>query len=147
VRLIGRVFVILFAVLCGSFAGGLLVAIALLLPEVGALSLHPAEQGMLAVFATFGFVFLSAHALVPALLVIIAAEAFSVRSVLFYAVAGGLLGAVLLLGADSLNMRELSADTSARRELEIMAAAGIVAGFVYWAIAGRKAGMWRERRP
>jgi hypothetical protein len=25
-----------------------------------------------------------------------------------------------------------------------MAAAGIVAGVVYWAIAGRKAGMWRE---
>jgi hypothetical protein len=34
----------------------------------------------------------------------------------------------------------------ARRELEIMAAAGIVAGFVYWAIAGRNAGRWRERR-
>jgi hypothetical protein len=31
-----------------------------------------------------------------------------------------------------------------RRELEVMTGAGIVAGLVYWAIAGRRAGMWRD---
>jgi hypothetical protein len=31
-----------------------------------------------------------------------------------------------------------------RRHLEIMMGAGVVAGAVYWLIAGRKAGMWRE---
>jgi hypothetical protein len=31
------------------------------------------------------------------------------------------------------------------REIEIAAAAGAVFGLVYWAIAGRKAGRWRER--
>jgi hypothetical protein len=30
------------------------------------------------------------------------------------------------------------------RGVEIMAAAGIVAGFVYWALAGRNAGAWRK---
>jgi hypothetical protein len=30
--------------------------------------------------------------------------------------------------------------------VEIAAAAGAVFGLVYWAIAGRKAGRWRERR-
>src|SRR5207253_11509622 len=36
-----------------------------------------------------------------------------------------------------------------RRHLEIMTGAGIVAGLVYWMIAGRNAGAWREppRRP
>ncbi len=144
--LIGRVFVILFALLCGSFAGGVLVAIAFLVPEVGALDLPPLGHGAVAVFATFGFVFISAYALLPALLVIIAAEAFAIRSVLFYAVAGGLLGAILILNSDGWDWRAIQIDGGARRELEIMAAAGIVAGFVYWAIAGRKAGRWREVR-
>jgi hypothetical protein len=35
-----------------------------------------------------------------------------------------------------------------RRHLEIMTGAGIVAGLIYWMIAGRSAGAWREpRRP
>jgi hypothetical protein len=41
----------------------------------------------------------------------------------------------------------LSVDGFARRELEIMAAAGIVAGLVYWGIAGRRAGAWRAPPP
>ncbi len=31
-----------------------------------------------------------------------------------------------------------------RREVEIMAGAGIIAGLVYWLIAGRNAGEWRK---
>jgi hypothetical protein len=31
-----------------------------------------------------------------------------------------------------------------RRHLEIMTGAGVVAGFVYWLIAGRNAGAWRK---
>jgi hypothetical protein len=31
-----------------------------------------------------------------------------------------------------------------RRHMEIMTGAGIVAGLVYWMIAGRTAGAWRE---
>lgn len=143
---IGRVFVVSFALLCGSFAGGLLVAFAFLVPEVGALALQPMEQGALAIFATFGFVFISAYAVLPALLVVIAAEAFSIRSMLFYTITGGMLGAVLILSTDGWDLRAIQIDGGARRELEIMTAAGIVAGFVYWAIAGRKAAMWREAR-
>jgi hypothetical protein len=37
-------------------------------------------------------------------------------------------------------------DGIVRRELEIMTGAGIVAGMVYWIIAGRNAGAWREPR-
>jgi hypothetical protein len=40
-------------------------------------------------------------------------------------------------------------DGIVRRHLEIMTGAGIVAGLVYWMIAGRNAGAWRTppRRP
>jgi len=31
--------------------------------------------------------------------------------------------------------------------LQLAAAAGIVGGIVYWLIAGRNAGRWREPRP
>jgi hypothetical protein len=35
-------------------------------------------------------------------------------------------------------------DGIVRRHLEIMTGAGIVAGLLYWMIAGRNAGAWRE---
>ena len=38
-------------------------------------------------------------------------------------------------------------DGIVRRHLEIMTGAGIVAGLIYWMIAGRTAGAWREPRP
>jgi len=38
----------------------------------------------------------------------------------------------------------MSMVSGVRREVEIMAGAGIVAGLVYWLIAGRNAGAWRE---
>jgi hypothetical protein len=42
----------------------------------------------------------------------------------------------------------LQFDGIVHRHLEIMTGAGIVAGLVYWMIAGRNAGAWREpQRP
>ena len=38
----------------------------------------------------------------------------------------------------------LHSDGIVRRHLKIMAGAGIVAGLIYWMIAGRTAGAWRE---
>ena len=38
-------------------------------------------------------------------------------------------------------------DGIVRRHLEIMTGAGIVGGLIYWMIAGRNAGAWREPRP
>ena len=37
-------------------------------------------------------------------------------------------------------------DGIVRRHLEIMTGAGIVAGLIYWMIAGRNAGAWRVPR-
>ncbi len=142
--LLGRLIVILFACLLASFTAGLVVSLAILIPMVGDLALGPFGEGTFGVLVAFGAIFVSAYALVPVLLVIVCTEAFSIRALLFYAIAGGLLGAVLYLNFSGWDGRAFTAGGFARRELEIMAAAGIAAGLVYWAIAGRNAGKWRE---
>jgi hypothetical protein len=147
VALLGRILVILFACLLASFAAGLVVSLAVLIPMLGDLALAPFERDAFGVVVTFGAIFVSAYALAPLLLVIVCAEAFSIRSLLFYALAGGLLGAVLYFNFSGWSGRAFTTGGFARRELEIMAAAGIVAGLVYWAIAGRKAGKWRKPSP
>ncbi len=146
-RLLGRVFVILFACVLASLVAGLVVTFAVLLPEWSDLPLGPFEHGVFGIVWAFGIIFVSAYALMPALLVIVAAEAFSIRAALFYALAGALLGAVLYFNFGGWEPSAVFVHGFARRELEIMAAAGIVAGFVYWALAGRNAGKWRERAP
>ncbi len=142
---VGRSFVILFACFLASFAAGVVVTLAVVLPDLSDLVLGPFEQGAFGLMVGFGALFVSVYAFVPVLLVIVAAEAFSIRAVLFYATAGALLGCVLYLNLDGWNWGAVSVQGFARREIEVMAAAGIVAGFVYWALAGRNAGKWRER--
>ena len=70
------------------------------------------------------------------------AEAFAIRSVLYYAATGAAVTSLLYFSATGWSTLALAVDGFARRELEIIAAAGIVAGLVYWAIAGRHAGRW-----
>jgi hypothetical protein len=147
VALLGRILVILFACLLASLAAGLVVSLAVLIPMVGDLALGPYGESVLGVVVTFGALFVSAYALAPLLLVIVCAEAFAIRALLFYALGGALMGAVLYFNYSGWSGRAFTAGGFARRELEVMAAAGIVAGLVYWAIAGRTAGKWREAPP
>ena len=81
--------------------------------------------------------------MLPAMLIIALAEGFRLRSVLFYALAGAALALGLSYGWDLRLLRNPDDDLGAHGA-EIMAAAGIVAGFVYWALAGRNAGAWRK---
>jgi hypothetical protein len=63
---------------------------------------------------------------------------------LTYAVGGGLVGLACYLGLVPFDPATLTFDGIVRRHLEIMTGAGIVAGVVYWMIAGHNAGAWRE---
>ena len=74
-------------------------------------------------------------------------EAFYIRSVLAYAVGGAIVGAACYLGLIPFDPETLRFDGIVRRHLEIMTGAGIVAGLIYWMIAGRSAGAWREPPP
>lgn len=76
-------------------------------------------------------------AVLPAFLAIAVGEAFAWRSLLYYFLAGGLIA----LLADQ--MSDLVVETSFHgQRTVIMLASGFVGGFVYWAIAGRRAGDW-----
>jgi hypothetical protein len=81
--------------------------------------------------------FIWGMALVPALLVIVLAEGFALRSSVLYAVLGGALALALCFGLDFAG--HIAAPDLAR-EREVLAAAGIAGGLVYWLFAGRKAG-------
>lgn len=76
-------------------------------------------------------------AILPAVLAIALAEAFAWRSVLYYFLVGG----VIALIADQMSDLVVAPGFPSQR-LVIMLAAGFVGGFVYWAIAGQRAGDW-----
>jgi hypothetical protein len=142
--LIGRLFVILFAFLAACLVAGMIVIGAVLFPEFtdfGIGNIDPAVN----VVIGLGFIFISGFALLPALLVAAITEAFYIRSVLAYAVGGALVGVACYLGLIPFDPDTMRFDGIVRRHLEIMTGAGIVAGLIYWMIAGRNAGAWRER--
>jgi len=70
----------------------------------------------------------------PALIVIVAAELLSWRSVLAYLVAGGVAGLSAYLLADS------TAGAVSDTDAQLSMTAGIIGGLAYWLIAGRTAG-------
>src|SRR3981189_1042392 len=142
--LIGRLFVILFGFLFACLAAGMIVVGAVLYPEVSDLGTGPIDQNAINVVLGFGFIFLSGFALLPALIVVLITEAFYVRGVLTYAVGGAIVGCACYLGLVPFDPATLQFDGIVRRHLEIMTGAGIVPGLVYWLVAGRSAGAWRE---
>lgn len=142
--LIGRLIVVLLAFLAASLVAGMIVVIAVLFPELSDLG-DEIDQTSLNIMFGFGFIFISGFALLPAAIVVAITEAFYIRSALAYAVGGALVGLACYLGLVPFDTESLRFDGIVRRHLEIMTGAGIVAGLVYWLIAGRNAGAWRER--
>jgi hypothetical protein len=142
--LIGRLFVILFAFLAACLVAGMIVIGAVLFPEFTDLGIGNIDPAVNVVIG-LGFIFISGFALLPALLVAAITEAFYIRSVLAYAVGGALVGVACYLGLIPFDPDTMRFDGIVRRHLEIMTGAGIVAGLIYWMIAGRSAGAWRER--
>jgi hypothetical protein len=140
--LIVRMLVVLAAFLVASLVAAFVITFGILMDWQEIVSITGFSPGWFAV-AFFGLI-MSAKGLVAAMLVIVLTEALRLRSPLFYAAAGG-IGLVTLYYGLGLAERGPGTDVLVGRELEIMAGAGIAAGFVYWAIAGRNAGAWREQ--
>jgi hypothetical protein len=100
----------------------------------------PAPAGLVIVVVVAAII--GVIAALPAALIIVIAEAFGWRSVLFYAVLGGALALILSFGLDVPKKIDQS-DGFFLHELQLLAAAGIAGGFVYWLFAGRRAGSWK----
>ena len=140
--LVTRVLVVLLALMLASIVASFVITFAMLMEWEQILAMTGTTAGWLTV--AFFSLIVSAKGLLPAMLVITLAEGLRLRSALFYAAAGG-LGLVALYFGLGMADRGPGGGVLVGRDLEIMAGAGIAAGFVYWAIAGRRAGCWREQ--
>ena len=142
--LIGRLFVILFGFLAACMVAGMIVVVAVLFPEFSDLGTRPLDSNAFNIVLGFGFIFISGFALLPAMIVVLVTEAFYIRSALAYEIGGGVVGLACYLGLVPFDTESFRFEGIIRRHLEIMTGAGIVAGLVYWMIAGRNAGAWRQ---
>jgi hypothetical protein len=148
-RFIGRIFVIFFAFLIASMAVGVTMAIGVLGYDWPAFDGAPIERGWFWGVAAVGSSVAGAVAFLPLFLLVVLAETFRLRSVLFYALTGVAMGLFIYYGSGLGNPHEESIDHAGplTRGLELAIAAGAVFGLTYWLIAGRKAGAWRSRGP
>jgi len=140
--LIGRLFAIFFGFLAACFVAGAVILYALLFPEMDMQSLE-VDSGVVNLVLGFGFIRLSGFALLPALIAVLITEAFSIRHILAYAVAGGIAGLLCYLAFIPFDTVTMTFEGIVRRHLEVMVGSGILGGVVYWMIAGRNAGAWR----
>jgi len=147
--LLGRIVVIIFALIVSSIAVGMAIAVGLLGPQWHVFSGDAGERVTFWGVALVGSVLTGAVGLLPLIIVIALAEAFRVRSILVNTAAGA---ALLVAGYYSSGIAQPSYEESIDsppppipQQVQLAAAAGAVGGFVYWFIAGRNAGRWRDR--
>jgi hypothetical protein len=146
-HLLGRIVVILFALWLATMAAGMVWSVGLL----GPLSAS-ADTGERLVFWGAAFIASGLTATIlflPALIAVVLAEAFAVRSFVFNVAGSILLALIAYQAAGFGHTYEESIDHPPPllpHDLHVAVAAGIVFGVVYWLIAGRKAGRWREPR-
>lgn len=140
---IGRLFLIFFAYVLACVAASAVFTFGTLNPhwdDVVATGLPPAAVWAI---VAVGAPIIGAVAFVPVAAIVAVAEGFAWRSVLLYGASGGALALALSYGFD---MPGDIGDPATYfvREREVLAAAGIAGGLVYWLLAGRRAGAWKR---
>ena len=140
-QLIVRFFVTLFAFWVASLVAAAVMVLGAA-PELPRADDFP----LLTVFIVTVSAFVAAFSFVPAVIAILVTETFGLRSVLFHALAGGLIGLFCGYTLGFIGpLPRIDFDMPLGTNFELLAAAGNAAGLVYWLIAGRSAGLRRER--
>jgi len=143
----GRIIVIFFALIAAIVAAGVALAIGVVAPDWAGVDSDPFERISFFIVSFFATSFVGAVAFLPALVVIVIAEAVRLRNFLYYGVGGALVGLASYYGSDiSVRLENTTDVAPVGNALQLAAAAGIIGGLVYWVIAGRNAGRWREPR-
>jgi hypothetical protein len=136
---------ILVGLVFACVAAALVMTFGILAPDFSDVLALSFETGSFSIVVGLTAFFVTAIALLPALVVIVVAEAFGLRSILFYGLAGAGLALAFYYTLDPEGLlAPAGSQDFAVRGREVLAASGIIAGFVYWAFAGRNAGRWRE---
>ncbi|GGF06579.1 translation initiation factor IF-3 [Stappia taiwanensis] len=131
--------------ICAMLAAGLFLA-------YGFVQGVDLQQDPVAAGAAFGTGIIGASviggfAFLPACLAILLSEALRLRGVIFHLAAGGAIGFGLWMLGDAAPADPARAAMGGLPPgSTVAAAAGFLAGFVYWLIAGRCAGRWRLSR-
>ncbi|HVV81151.1 MAG TPA: hypothetical protein VHD59_16260 [Pseudolabrys sp.] len=143
--LVGRIFVILFALLLSAVAASIVTAIAFLVFAAQQLTTDPIDHILFWGLAAFGAGVTVFTSFMPTLIAVVLAEALRIRSALIYALAGAALMVAGYYSAGFGWSYEESIDRAPppiSRAAEIAVAVGVVFGLTYWTIAGRRAGAW-----
>jgi hypothetical protein len=141
--IVARIFLVIFAYFLACIAASAILTIGTLTPEWDDLVAAGFNSTTAWIVIIVGASVIAAIAMVPSLLLIALTEGFGWRSILVYGVLGAGLALALSYGLDFAGYVG-DPDSFLAREREVLAASGIVGGFVYWLIAGRRAGSWQQ---
>ncbi len=143
--LVARLFVIFFSLVLAIIAAGLALALGVMVPDFVTVTTDPVEHFTFFAVQFFATGFVGFVAFVPAAVLIAIAETFDIRSIFYYAIAGAAIGLFAYYGSDLSAALENTTDLPpVSFGLQLVAASGIIGGFVYWIFAGRKAGFWKN---
>ena len=111
---------------------------------LGIFGLNPSSDasGWIILFAAWAAAYAGAFAFLPWLIAVVFAEGFGLRSVFFWFAVGGAIGGAAYAFTGFYG--DKAEDGSG---IAIHLAAGFVAGFVYWLVAGRSSGDGFVSRP
>jgi hypothetical protein len=137
-----RIMVVFLAYILACAAAAIVLTVGTLTPQWDDVLQLGLQTALIAPVVAVGASVIAAIAMLPALLMITLAEGFAWRSSILYATCGGALALALSYGLDFAGYVG-DPDSSFMHEREVLAAAGIAGGFVYWLFAGRKAGSWK----
>ena len=144
--LLFRIVVVFLSLFLALAAAGLAIALGLVLPDWRGIDSDPIERVTFFTVAFFATGFAAMSALLPALVVIAIAEGYEFRSFFYYAVIGGLIGIAAYFTSNiGMSLEETTDISPVTFGLQLVTAAGIIAGAVYWMFAGRNAGKWKAR--
>lgn len=159
-RVLGRIVIDLIGYIVAALAASLTFQV-LLSPQFGLAASNGNEIASAVMLFTvpLAAIVIAAVAFVPAAVAIFIAEAWPFRSWLYFTIVAGALGFVSAAGFSS-EALDTFFDMGADLQIfppgisvgdasfaGIAIAAGIVAGFAYWLIAGRSSGSWRTTSP
>ena len=131
---VNRLLTVLLGYVAAALAGAIIPTGGYLL--LGYMTYGGSVERLLIPVAALAFVKAVGVSLLPAVIIIALTEAFSIQAVFAYV----LLGIFVFIGCA---LYLVPHDILSFAVLNGMTSAGIVAGLVYWRIAGRHAGRWR----
>lgn len=138
-----RVLAVILAYALACLGAAIVLTMGTLMPQWQDLTSAEPQTFVLWSVVAVATAMIAGTAILPTLLLVALTEAFAWRSSLVYAALGGVIALALSYGADFAGYFG-KAGSDLAHEREVLAAAGIAGGLVYWLFAGRNAGAWKR---